>query len=57
MDDIKNVPVWGLPEDFNDMLNNRSGNQRTSYDEIRDPYRMLSHGDAALMDGTAYLFD
>jgi hypothetical protein len=36
MDDIKNVPGWGIPEDFNEMLNNRSGNQRTSYDEIQD---------------------
>jgi hypothetical protein len=36
MDDIKNVPGWGIPEDFNDMLNYTSGNQRTSYDEMRD---------------------
>ena len=36
MDDIKNVPGWGIPENFNDMLNNRSGNQRTSYDEMQD---------------------
>ena len=36
MDDIQNTPGWGIPDDFNDMLNNRSGNQRTSYDEMRD---------------------
>jgi hypothetical protein len=35
MDDIKNVPGWGIPEDFNDMLNYTSGNQRTSYEEMR----------------------
>ena len=36
MDDIKNVPGWGIPEDFNDMLNYTSGNQRTSFDEMRE---------------------
>lgn len=36
MADIKNVPGWGIPEDFNDMLNNASGYQRTSYDEMLD---------------------
>ena len=36
MDDIQNTSGWGIPDDFNDMLNNRSGNQRTSYDEMRD---------------------
>ena len=36
MDDIQNTPGWGIPEDFNEMLNKRSGNQRTSYDEIQD---------------------
>jgi len=36
IDDIHNTPGWGIPEDFNDMLNNRSGNQRTSYDEMQD---------------------
>ena len=36
MDDIQNTPGWGIPENFNDMLNNRSGNQRTSYDEMQD---------------------
>lgn len=36
MDDTPNTPGWGIPEDFNDMLNNRSGNKRTSYDEMQD---------------------
>lgn len=36
MDDIQNTPGWGIPEDFNDMLNYTSGNQRTSYEEMRD---------------------
>jgi len=35
MDDIKNTPGWGIPEDFKDMPNYTSGNQRASYDEMR----------------------
>ena len=36
MDDIKNTPGWGMPDDFSDMLNNASGKQRTSLEEMRD---------------------
>ena len=36
MDDIQNTPGWGIPDDFSDMLNYTSGNQRTSYDEMQD---------------------
>ena len=41
MDDIQNTPGWGIPEDFNDMLNYTNGNHRTSYDKIRDPKGLL----------------
>ncbi|MFC2054739.1 hypothetical protein ACFLV7_10690 [Chloroflexota bacterium] len=36
MDDIKNTPGWGMPDDFIYRLNNASGKQRTSLDEMRD---------------------
>ncbi|MFC2055756.1 hypothetical protein ACFLV7_15890 [Chloroflexota bacterium] len=36
MDDINRIPGWGMPDDFNDMLNNASGKQRTSLEEMRD---------------------
>ena len=36
MDDIKNTLGWGMPDDFSDMLNNASGKQRTSLEEMRD---------------------
>lgn len=32
---IQNTPGWGIPDDFNDILNNKSGNQKKSYDEMR----------------------
>ena len=36
MDDIKNTPGWGMPDDFFIRLNNASGKQRTSLEEMRD---------------------
>jgi hypothetical protein len=36
MDDIKNTPGWGMPDDFINRLNNASGKQRTSLEEMRD---------------------
>ena len=36
MSDIKNIPGWGIPDDFMKNLNNTSGYQRTSRDEMRD---------------------
>ncbi|GAG08296.1 unnamed protein product [marine sediment metagenome] len=36
MDDLENTPGWGMPDDFNDMLNNARGKQRTSLEEMRD---------------------
>ena len=36
MDDVHITPGWGIPDDFNKMLNNRSGNQRKSHDEMQD---------------------
>jgi hypothetical protein len=36
MDDIKNTPGWGMPDDFINRLNNSRGKQRTSLTEMRD---------------------
>ena len=36
MDNIKNTPVWGMPDDFINRLNNVRGKQRTSLEEMRD---------------------
>jgi hypothetical protein len=36
MDDIKNTPGWGMPDDFINSLNNARGKQRTSLEEMRD---------------------
>jgi len=36
MDDIKNTPDWGMPDDFINSLNNARGKQRTSHEEMRD---------------------
>jgi hypothetical protein len=36
MDDIKNTPGWGMPDDFINSLNNAMGKQRTSLEEMRD---------------------
>jgi hypothetical protein len=36
MDDIKNTPGWGMPDDFINRLNNARGKQRTSLEEMRD---------------------
>ena len=42
MDDIQNTPGCDIPEDLNDMLNNISRNQRTSYDEMQDALNDLA---------------
>ncbi|MGB7116323.1 MAG: hypothetical protein WBD56_09275 [Anaerolineales bacterium] len=31
-----NIPGWGIPDNYNDMLNNARGRQRTSLEEKRD---------------------
>jgi uncharacterized FAD-dependent dehydrogenase len=36
MDDIKNTPGWGMPDDFINRLNNARGKQRSSLEEMRD---------------------
>ena len=36
MSDIKNTLGWGIPDDFMNNLENTSGYQRTSLDEMRD---------------------
>ena len=36
MDDIKNTPGWGMPDDFINRLDNARGKQRTSLEEMRD---------------------
>ena len=36
MDDIKNTPGWGMPDDFINRLNNARGKQRTSLEEMQD---------------------
>jgi hypothetical protein len=36
MDDINKIPGWGMPDYFNDMLNNARREQRTSLEEMRD---------------------
>jgi hypothetical protein len=50
MDDIQNTPGWGIPDDFNDMLNNRSGNQQTSYDEMQDALDDLANDMSMAVD-------
>lgn len=53
MGDIHNIPDCGIPEELNKMLNNGSGNQRTSYDErrhvlddlVEDMSRMLTENE------------
>jgi hypothetical protein len=36
MNDNMNVPGWRIHEDFFDIKNNRSGNQRTAYEKMGD---------------------
>lgn len=36
MDDEYYVPGWGIPDDFMNRLDNASGKQRTSLEELRD---------------------
>ena len=36
MDDIKNTPGWGIPDDFINRLDNSRVKQRTSLEEMRD---------------------
>jgi len=36
VDDKKNTPGWGIPDDYNKMLKNALGGQRTSLEEMRD---------------------
>ena len=36
MDDIKNTPGWGMPDDFINRLNNAIGKQRPSLEEMHD---------------------
>ena len=36
MEDIKNTPGWGMPDDFMNRLDIARGNQRTSLEEMRD---------------------
>ena len=36
MDDMNYIPGLGITDDYNDMLNNTRGKQRTSPEEIRD---------------------
>jgi len=36
MEDIKNTPGWGMPDDFINSLNIASGKQRTALEEMRD---------------------
>jgi hypothetical protein len=36
VDDIKNTPGWGIPDDYNNMLKNARGGQITSLEEMWD---------------------